>query len=121
MRFKRQLQRKDDFMANFLLPLSGNVSQAINPWSWFTKVVGGQFGFININLGKSSDPALEQQILDDVGSYGRQLGQLGDALEAVLAHMKTEGWDKESKEAVAAFRFQMTEVKRLKAKRKDAA
>lgn len=108
-------------MANFLLPLSGNVSQAINPWTWFTKVVGGQFGFININMGKSSDPDLEQQILEDVGSYGRQLGQLGDALEAVLSHMKTETWDDEAKDAVAAFRFQLAEVKRLKANRKSSA
>lgn len=105
-------------MANFLLPLSGNVSQAINPWTWFTKVLGGQFGIININLGKSTDPELEQEILDDVGSYGRQLGQLGDALEAVLAHMKTDSWNEEAKEAVTAFRLQMAAVKRLKAGRK---
>ena len=105
-------------MANFLLPLSGDVSQTSNPWTWFTKVVGGQFGFININLGKSTDPELEQQILDDVGSYGRQLGQLGDALEAVLAHMKTDAWDDEAKDAVTAFRLQMSAVKRLKAGRK---
>jgi len=105
-------------MANFLLPLSGDVSQTINPWTWFTKVVGGQFGLININLGKSTDPGLEQQILDDVGSYGRQLGQLGDALEAMLTHMKTDTWNQEAKEAVTAFRLQMAAVKRLKAERK---
>lgn len=101
-------------MANFQLPLSGDVSQAINPWTWFTKVVGGQYGLVNINLGKSTDPELEQQILDDVGSYGRQLGQLGDALEAVLANLKTDSWSDEGKEAVAAFRLQMAAVRRLK-------
>ena len=105
-------------MANFLLPLSGSVSQAINPWTWFTKVLGGQFGIININLGKSTDPELEQEILDDVGSYGRQLGQLGDALEAVLWHMKTDSWNDEAKESVTAFRSQIAAVKRLKAGRK---
>ena len=50
--------RKEQTTANFLLPLSGDVTQAINQWTWLTKVVGGQFGLININLGKSSDPAL---------------------------------------------------------------
>jgi hypothetical protein len=99
-------------------PFSGDVTQAINPWTWITRVANGQFGLININLGKSSDPTLEQQILDDVGSYGRQLGQLGDALEAVLEHLKTESWQGESKAAVAAFRFQLEEIRRLKAKRK---
>ena len=107
-------------MANFLLPLSGDVSQTINPWTWFTKIVQGPIGFININLGKSSDPELEQQILDDVGSYGRQLGQMGDALEAVLAHMPTDTWDEPGRTAVAAFRFQLAEVRRLKDKRKSS-
>ena len=53
-----------------------------------------------------------------MGSYGRQLGQLGDALEAVLAHMKTDTWNDEAKGAVAALRLQMAAVKRLKAGRK---
>jgi hypothetical protein len=37
-------------------------------------------GLININLGQSSAPEVEQEILEDVGSYGRQLGRIGDAL-----------------------------------------
>jgi hypothetical protein len=107
-------------MATFSLPLSGDVSQTINPWTWFSKVVNGQIGFININLGKSSDPELEQEILADVGSYGRQLGQLGDALEAVLAHMKSDTWQGESKKAVDAFRLQLAEIRRLKTRRAAA-
>jgi hypothetical protein len=107
-------------MAIFSLPLSGDVTQTINPWTWFTKVVGGQVGFININLGKSSDPELEKEILDDVGSYGRQIGQLGDALEAVLEHIKADAWRGESKQAVDAFRLQLAEIRRLKARREAA-
>jgi hypothetical protein len=60
-------------------PLSGDVTQTINPWTWMTQIVGNQFG-LNINLGQSSEPALERLILDEVGSYGRQLGRIGDAL-----------------------------------------
>lgn len=105
-------------MTNNLFPFSGNVSQAINPWNWFNKVLGGQFGFVNINLGRSTDPELEHQILEEVGSYGRQLGQLGDVLEAVLAHMPTDTWGEEAKEAVTAFKLQMAAVKRLKAGRR---
>ncbi|SCK25212.1 hypothetical protein VAR608DRAFT_2023 [Variovorax sp. HW608] len=104
-------------MPNFYLPLSGGVRQEINPWTWFTRIANGQLGFININMGKSSDPGLEQQILDDVGSYGRQIGQLGDALEAVLAHMKTDTWEPEAQKAVDAFKFQLAEIRRLKRKR----
>ena len=79
-------------MAYFLRPITNELNQDINPWTWFTKLVGGQFGLININLGKSTDPVLEQQILDDVGSYGRQLGQMGDALEEPGRSGLVTGW-----------------------------
>lgn len=104
-------------MADMLLPLSGNVSQTINPWVWAGKLMAGQVGLVNINLGKSSDPQLERRILEDVGSYGRQIGQLADALEAVLAHLPVQQWDPKSQDAVAAFRYQLAEVKRIKAAR----
>ncbi len=108
-------------MPNFLLPLSGDVNQVINPWTWMTKTVGRQFGFINIDLGKSADPLLEQQILHAVDNYGRQIGQLRDALEEVLVHLQAEKWRGESKRAVDAFRLQLAQVNRLKAKRKGLA
>jgi hypothetical protein len=105
-------------MPNLYLPLSGDVSQTINPWTWFLKAVGSQFGLININLGKSSDPELEQQILEEVGTYGRQLGQLGDALEVLINHVKLEDLKPQEQQAIAAFRYQLEGVARLKAKRR---
>jgi len=104
-------------MPNLMLPLSGDVTQAINPWTWFVKSVGGQFGLININLGKSSDPVLEQQILDDVGTYGRQLGQIGDALAVLLRHVKLADLSPDEVQAIEAFQLQLAQIERLKAKR----
>jgi len=104
-------------MPNLMLPLSGDVTQAINPWTWFVKSVGGQFGLININLGKSSDPVLEQQILDDVGTYGRQLGQIGDALAVLLRHVKLADLNPDEVRAIEAFQLQLAQIERLKAKR----
>ncbi|MFT4171840.1 MAG: hypothetical protein QM639_04730 [Rhodocyclaceae bacterium] len=104
-------------MPNLYLPGSGDVTQTINPWTWFTRLAFGQIGLFNINVGKSADPALEQRILEDVGSYGRQIGQLADALDAVLAHMKTDDWDQEARDAVGAFRYQLNEVRRIKSAR----
>ena len=49
--------------------------QAINPWTFYQQ--GAQLGFINIDLGQTPHPEIEQAILDDVGSYGRQLGRIG--------------------------------------------
>lgn len=101
-------------MPDFKLPLSGDVIQAINPWNWFFNSEGGQFGLININLGKSGDPELEQRILDDVGSYGRQLGRIGEALEVLLDNVKLDRLDAKEREAIEDFRLQLAQVKRLK-------
>lgn len=73
---------------------------------------------VNVNLGKSSDPELEQQILDDVGTYGRQLGQIGDALNVLLKHVNLDSLKPEEKQAIDAFRYQLGEIARLKAKRR---
>ena len=106
-------------MSEFRLPLSGDVSQAINPWTWFFRSVGGQFGLININLGKSSDPVLEERILADVGTYGRQIGQIGDVLRVFMTHIKLDGLTAADRRALKALEYQLDEIDRLKAKRHD--
>lgn len=73
-------------MPSFRLPLSGNVTQTINPWTWMFNPVGSQVGLVNIELGQSADPAVEEEVLTDVASYGRQLGRIQDALMVLLDH-----------------------------------
>ena len=64
-------------------PLGGAVTQAFEIWSnWFDNV--GQLGFINIDLGRTEKPELERRILQDVGSYGRQIGRISEALEVLI-------------------------------------
>ena len=101
-------------MPDFKLPLSGDVIQAINPWNWVFQPQGSQFGLVNINLGKSGDPAMEQRILDEVGSYGRQLGRIGDALGVLVDNIKLEKLDAGERKALEDFRFQLEQVKRVK-------
>ena len=69
-------------MPTFKLPLSGDVVQSINPFTAF--MTGGQFGLININLGQSSEPKVEEEVLSDVATYGKQLGRIGDAMIVLL-------------------------------------
>jgi hypothetical protein len=65
-------------MQDFSLSLApSRLDQVINPWTW---------NLFTINLGQSSDPKVEQRILDEVGTYGRQLGQIGDVV-GVLASL----------------------------------
>jgi len=66
--------------------LGGDVTQAINPMSWLVKN-SGQTGLVNITSGRSDDPALEQRIVAEVASYGRQLGRVIDALGVLVTQL----------------------------------
>jgi hypothetical protein len=107
---------KEQPMPTFKLPLSGDVTQTIAPWTAFLSPIGSQFGLININMGQSSAPAVEQDALSDVGSYGRQLGRIGDALIVLLAHFHPRQplTDKETA-AIAALRDMLDKIADVKA------
>jgi len=49
-------------------------------------MTGGQFGLVNINLGQSSEPKVEEEVLSDIATYGKQLGRIGDALIVLIEH-----------------------------------
>jgi hypothetical protein len=86
--------------------------QAINPWSFaFT---GDQLGLINISIGETSHPEVERQILDEVGSYGRQLGHIGDALEVLLDHFDSSALDQREKDALAILKGELAEIRQVK-------
>jgi hypothetical protein len=86
--------------------------QTINPWTFYQQ--GSQIGFINIDLGQTSNPEAEQAILDEVGSYGRQLGRIGDALEVLLDHVKLEGLSRREQDALDVLRGQLAQVRQVK-------
>lgn len=75
-------------MPTFKLPLSGNVVQAIGPWTVFMPPIASQMGLFNVSIGQSSEPAVEGDVLSEVASYGKQLGRIGDALIVLLAHLR---------------------------------
>ena len=68
-------------------PLSGDVTQA---WAWWIRSLSQQTGFININNLRSGDPDLEQRIVEEVASYGRQLGWIMEALDVVIGQLKKD-------------------------------
>ena len=83
-------------MPVFKLPLSGDVVQNISPFTAFMSPIGSQFGLINITLGQSSAPEVESEVLSDVGTYGKQIGKIGDALLALIDRMpKDLGLDRD--------------------------
>ena len=104
-------------MPVFRLPLSGNVTQSILPWSWAFNQAGAQVGLVNIELGQSSAPAVEEEVMTDVASYGKQLGRVEDAL-LVLLDTYTPSRDLTPKEAAAieALREMTASIHRVKTK-----
>ncbi len=100
-------------MASVRLPLSGNVSQAI--WTAFMSPFGNQTGLININVGRSSAPDVEEQVLNEVASYGKQLGRIGDALTVLLRHFHPkEPLSEAEHRAVEALRTMLDEIADVK-------
>jgi len=104
-------------MPAFRLPLSGNVTQSINPWTWFFNPVGSQVGLVNIELGQSSNPAIEEEVLSDVASYGKQLGRIEDALIVLLAHFRPDRpLTADEDAAIAALKTMAEQIAAVKAK-----
>jgi hypothetical protein len=93
--------------------------QAINPWSFYNQ--GAQFGLVNVNLGQTPRPDIEQKVLDEVGSYGRQLGRIGDALEVLIDHAKLDGLGREERDALAILKGQLAEVRKVKQRERGAS
>jgi hypothetical protein len=93
--------------------------QAINPWTFNQQ--GAQFGFINLDLGAAGESDLERKILDRVGSYGRQLGRIGDALEVILKHVKLGDLKPEEQDALDILKGQLASVRQVKAERRASA
>src|ERR1700678_4311587 len=107
-------------MPTFKLPLSGDVVQSINPFTAF--MTGGQFGLININMGQSSEPDVEAEVLSDVATYGKQLGRIGDALIVLLAHFHPrKPLSADETKAIDALKEMLEQVATVKVKHKRPA
>jgi len=97
----------------FQFAFSGDVTQAINPWTWWLRLMS-QIGFININLTKSSDPEMERRITENVAGYGKQLGRVIEVLEALLANSATTGWSADQNKALGDFLEMAKEIAAVK-------
>jgi len=97
-------------------PWSGAVTQAFDFMnSWF-RSVGSQFGLVNITVGSSADPEMEKKILEDVGTYGRQLGRVGDALRVLVDEADKSALNPQQRKALTAFTYQVDKIDEIKAK-----
>jgi predicted mannosyl-3-phosphoglycerate phosphatase (HAD superfamily) len=83
--------------------------------SWLTGAMS-QIGFINIRNMSAGDSDLEKSIIRDVGSYGRQLGRITEALQAVCSHLDYTNWGSDDQQAVMDFTGMAREIEAHKRK-----
>ena len=100
-------------MENVYMPVQlapSSLSQPILPnWS---------FNLFNVNLGASSKAAIEQEALQSVGSYGRQIGHLAEALEVVIGELKlleSPHLSRSAKDTLLVFLGDLSAVRKIKA------
>jgi hypothetical protein len=77
---------------------------------------GWQFSLFSVDLGDSSDPTVESAATATVGSYGKQLGHLAEALEVVIERLNLLDSDlaPEKKDILKVFLGDVAAVRKLK-------
>jgi hypothetical protein len=76
------------------------------------------FHLFNVNLGASSNPAVEQAALDKVGSYGRQIGHLAEALELIVRKSKlleSKDLTQDERDVIQVFLGDVSAIRQIKA------
>jgi len=103
-------------MASFYMPLQlapNSLTQPILPiWS---------FNLFSLNLGATSNAEVEQQALEQVGSYGKQIGHVAEALEVVIQKLQlleSKELSQGEKDALRVFLGDVASVRKIKAKHK---
>lgn len=76
---------------------------------------------MTINLGRSSDPDLESEVITDVASYGRQLGRIEDLLAVLIRSLPQTADTAEGRTAIAAFEELRAEIQAVKHRRQFRA
>jgi len=98
-------------MPSINLPLSGAVNQTLLPWT----------NFFTVNVGQSSNPQVEEDVLS-IASYGKQLGQVEDALNVLICHTldkrelsnQNDRLSADERRAIVDFKTMLNEIDRLK-------
>jgi len=85
--------------------------------SWLNGAMS-QIGFINISSMSSGDRELEKSIIHEVAGYGRQLGRITEALQAVCSHLEYTNWGSNDQQAVKDFTGMARDIQAQKRKHK---
>ena len=101
-------------MASVYMPLQvapSSLTQTILPnWS---------FSLFSVNLGATSNAKVEQQALEQVGSYGKQIGHVAEALEVIIQRLRlleSKDLSQGEKDALQVFLGDVAAVRKIKSR-----
>ena len=75
------------------------------------------FNLLSVNLGATSNPEVEQQVLEQVGSYGKQIGHLAEALEVLIQRsrlLESQDLSQDDRDALHVFLGDVAAVRKIK-------
>lgn len=100
-------------MSNFYMPVQ------LSPTSLHQPILpNGTFSLFQINVGATSNAAVEQAALERVGSYGKQIGRLAEALEVLITRLQLLDRDdlsRDDKDALLVVLGDIAAVRKIKA------
>jgi hypothetical protein len=68
-------------------------------------------------MGKSSDPTVEQRVISDVASYGKQIGRIENALAVLVRHFSPKrALSGEEKRAIRELKRLLADVDDVKSR-----
>lgn len=76
------------------------------------------FNLFSVNLGATSNAKVEQQVIEQVGSYGKQIGHLTEALEVVIKQLQlldSKALSQDERDALLVFLGDVAAVRKIKA------
>ncbi len=79
------------------------------------------FNLFSVNLGATSNAKVEQQVIEQVGSYGKQIGHLTEALEVVINRLHlldSKELSQDERDALVVFLADVAAVRKIKANAK---
>ena len=103
-------------MGNVKYPLSDDINQSINPWTWVFNTSGQQVGLFNlsVDLGHSANPEMEKAAVAAAG-YGKQLGRIEEVLDILLRRLPEKtatALTQDDRDAIADYQSMRREIAR---------
>jgi len=76
------------------------------------------FNLFQVNLGASTNATVEEAALQQVGSYGKQIGHLAEAMETLISGLKlleNTALSRQDRDTLTIFLADVAAVRKLKA------